>query len=59
MYQGEVYYMGIKVFNNLPSYIKEASSNVKKFETNLKRFLYIDSFYSIEEYFQYTSLTGR
>jgi hypothetical protein len=35
-----VYYMGIEVFNNLPSYIKEASNNDRKFEINLKHFLY-------------------
>jgi hypothetical protein len=51
MYQGGAYYMGIKVSNNLPSYIKQASNKVRKFEISLKRFFYIHSFYSIQEYF--------
>ena len=58
IYQMGVYYTGIKIFNNLPPYIKDISINVRKFEIYLKRFLHIHSFYSIEEYFQYKSITG-
>jgi len=47
IYQREVHYMGIKIFNNLPPYIKDISNNVKKFEICIKRFLHIHSFYSI------------
>jgi len=36
IYQREVYYMGIKIFNNLPPYIKEISNNIRKFEICLK-----------------------
>jgi len=57
IYQREVHYMGIKIFNSLPSYIKDISYNVKKLEICLKRFLHIHSFYSIEEYFQHKSLS--
>jgi hypothetical protein len=32
---GGVYYMGIKVFSNLPSCIKKESNNVRKFEISL------------------------
>jgi hypothetical protein len=39
IYQREVYYMGIKIFNNLPPYIKDMSNNITKFETCLKQFL--------------------
>ena len=56
VYQKGVYYMGIKIYNNLPSYIKEESLNPKKFKICLKRFLYLHHFYSVEEYFQYKSL---
>jgi len=45
--------MGIRIFNNLPPYIKEISNNVQKFENCLKWFLHIHSFYSLEEYFQH------
>jgi len=44
--------------NNLPPYIKDISSNVKKFENCLKRFLHIHSFYSLEEYFQHNLSTS-
>jgi hypothetical protein len=43
--------MGIKIFNNLPPYIKDVSNNVKKFENCLKQFLRIHSFYSLQQYF--------
>ena len=58
VYQRAVHYMGIKIFNNLPPYIKDISDNVRKFEICLKRFLHMHSFYSIEEYFQYKSITS-
>jgi hypothetical protein len=35
MYQKGVFYSGIKVFNALPTTIKEISSNTKKFEVTL------------------------
>jgi plasmid replication initiation protein len=55
VYQRGLHYMGIRIFNNLPPYIKDISNNVKKFENCLKRFLHIHSFYSLEEYFQHNS----
>jgi len=53
IHQKGVHYMGIKIFNSLPPYIKNLSNNVTKFEMYLKQFLHTHSFYSIEEYFQY------
>ena len=38
LFQKGVHYMGIKVFNTLPQYIKEISNNSREFETNLKDF---------------------
>jgi len=58
VYQRGVHYMGIKIFNNLPPYIKDISNYARKFEICLKWFLHIHSFHSIEEYFQYKSLTS-
>jgi hypothetical protein len=46
------------LLNSLPPYIKVISNNVKKFKICLKQFLYIHSFYSIEEYFQHKSITS-
>jgi hypothetical protein len=45
--------MGIKVYNNLPPYIKKESHNPRKFNTYLLHFLYTHCSYSTEEYFQY------
>jgi len=56
--QNGVHYMGIKIFNNLPPYIKDLSHNVRKFEIYLNRFLHTHSFYSIEEYFQHKHSTN-
>jgi hypothetical protein len=47
-YQNGVYYMGIKVYNSLPSYIKKELHNPRKFETCLKHFLYAHYFYSLK-----------
>jgi len=58
IYQRGVHYMGIKIFNTLPPYIKDISNNVRKFEICSKQLLHIHSFYSIEEYFQYKSITS-
>jgi hypothetical protein len=57
-HQRGVHYMGIKIFNNLAQYIKDISTNVRKFETCLKQFLHMHSFYSIEEYFHHKSITS-
>jgi hypothetical protein len=60
VYQKGVQCMGIKVYNNLPPYIKEESHSPRKFKTHLLHFLHTHYFYSIEEYFQYkTSASYR
>jgi len=51
IYQKGAYYSGIRIFNNLPSEIKNVAHNQKKFKTALKKFLYTYSFYTFEEYF--------
>jgi hypothetical protein len=38
-YQKGVYYSGVQIFNNLPSDIKNISSNLKRFERIKKHFL--------------------
>ena len=50
IYQKGAYYSGIKIFNNLPLEIKNVANNQKKFKTELKKFLYTYSFYTLEEY---------
>jgi hypothetical protein len=51
IYQKGAYYLGIKIFNNLPTEIKNASDNLKKFKAALKHFLYTYSFYTMDDYF--------
>ena len=51
-YQKGVYYSGVKVFNMLPSYTKTELDNPKKFKVVLQKFLYENSFYSLDEYFK-------
>ena len=58
VYQKGVHYMGIRIFNNLPPYIKDISNNVRKFEIYLKQFQHIYYSYCIEECFQYKSVTS-
>jgi hypothetical protein len=50
-YQKGVYYLGVKVFNALPSYIKTEFNNPKKFKVVLQKFLCEKSVYSLDEYF--------
>ena len=51
-YQEGVYCLGVKVFNMLLSCIKIESDNLKKFKLILQKFLYENSFYSLDEYFE-------
>jgi len=50
-YQKGTYYSGIRVFNSLPSQVKNLSHNRNQFKCALKSFLYFHSFYTLDEYF--------
>jgi len=50
-YQKGTYYSGIKMFNSLPSQVKDLSHNRNKFKRALKNFLYFHSFYTLDKYF--------
>jgi len=52
-YHKDAYYYGIKVFNSLPSQIKDLSANKNQFRCALESFLYSPSFYTLDEYFSY------
>jgi hypothetical protein len=43
-YQKGIYYLGTKVYNNLPQHIKDTSDYTKVFEAKLKQFLHLHSF---------------
>ena len=51
-YHKGVYYVGVKMFNKLPTYIKIESDDPKKFKLVLQKLLYENSFYSLDEYFE-------
>jgi hypothetical protein len=48
--QKGVYYFGITLFNSLPLNIKKVAHNINKFKHELRKFLMVNSFYSVEEY---------
>ena len=53
IYQKGAYYTGIKVFNSLPSQIRELSHSRHKFKHTLKEFLLTHSFYTLDEFFNF------
>jgi hypothetical protein len=52
LYQKGVWYSGIKLYNHLPSTIKQLY-DIPKLKVSLKRFLATNSFYTVEEYYCY------
>jgi hypothetical protein len=53
LHQKCVINMGIQIYNNLPSFIKESKTTPQKFKSLLKIFLYANKFYTLNEYFNY------
>jgi hypothetical protein len=51
VYQEGAYYSGVKIFNKLPSNINNVNSNITTLKTTLKKCLYANSFYTLNEYF--------
>ena len=47
-----MYYLGVKVFQKHPTYIQLESDNPKKFKLVLQKFLYENSFHSLDDYFE-------
>ena len=50
-YQKVAYYTVIKIFNYLPTHIKNVANEIQIFKKTLKRFILDNPFYSIDEYF--------
>jgi hypothetical protein len=48
------YFMGIKIFNHLPRDIRKLLYDVNKFKVAIKIFFLKESFYSINEYFEWS-----
>jgi hypothetical protein len=53
VFQKGVYFSGVKIFNNLPTDLKQTFYNVYKFKRAIKRFLVDSFFYSLEEYYNW------
>jgi hypothetical protein len=51
LYQRGTYYMGIKIFNSLPPYLKKLHNDSRLFRLALKDYLYTHSFYTLQEYY--------
>jgi hypothetical protein len=49
--QKGVCYLGVKIYNHLPSTLKQLSYDVNNFKIALRGFLLAHSFYYLEEYF--------
>jgi hypothetical protein len=49
------YFMGMKIFNHLPTDIKILSNRIELFKPALNKYLLRQFFYSLEEYFNYSS----
>jgi len=54
-FQKGPFYFGIKVFNRLLTSIKNTSHDINQFRSVLKIFLLTNSFYLLEEYFDWNS----
>jgi len=53
VFQKGVRYSGIKVYNHLPLTLKQLSLDIPKFEAVLKRFLFANAFYTLQEYYSW------
>jgi len=53
LYHKRVYYMSIKIFNELHKYIAELTVETKRFISTLKKNLVNRSFYSLEKFSSY------
>ena len=54
VFQKGAYYSGIKLFNHLLLKTESLSNEIKVFKRALKRFLNLNSFYSVEDYLEYS-----
>jgi len=54
VFQKGVWYAGIKIYNYLPPTLKQLSHDISKFKSALKRFLFTNPLYTLEEYYRWT-----
>jgi len=53
VFQNRAQHSGINIYNYHPPTIKQPSNDISKFKAALKRFLYTNSFYTLEEYYSW------
>ena len=53
VFQNRARYSGINIYNYLPPTSKQLSNDISKFKPALKRFLYSNYFYTLEEYYSW------
>jgi len=56
-FQKGLHYMDVKIFNKLPPIIQHLSNNKKQFHKTLKKFLLLGSFYTLEEFYNWFSIS--
>jgi hypothetical protein len=49
-YGNGVFHMAVKIYSTLPISLKEISKDIKSFIDNLRKFLYHNSFYTMDEF---------
>jgi hypothetical protein len=48
------YFTGMRIFNHLPTNVKQIANKIELFKSTLKRYLPLQSFYSLNEDFYYS-----
>jgi hypothetical protein len=51
-YGNGVYHMAARIYNGLPNELKIIVNNPNKFKASLKEFLYLNSYYTLDEFFK-------
>jgi len=52
-YLSGVFYTDVKLYSSLPCYIQKESNSILKFESLLQKFLLGNSFYSLDEFYNF------
>jgi len=55
--QKGVQYMGVKIYNKLPTKIQSLSTNKKQFYKALKKILLLGSFYMLESFYDWSTVS--
>jgi hypothetical protein len=56
-FQKSVHYMGVKIFSKFPPKIQHLCYNKNQFHKTLKKILFLGSFYTLEEFYNWSSIS--